>query len=149
MTAPPGDVLVVVPAKNEADTIAGVVTGLAALGYPTLVVDDGSTDATAMLAAGAGAIVVSMPFNLGVGGALRCGFQYAVDHGYRLVVQCDGDGQHRADQVAVLLDCQQQTGPRKRSPITRCAPVRCWQSRSTASWSARCWPSPSHWTTSR
>jgi glycosyltransferase involved in cell wall biosynthesis len=110
VTTPPADVLVVVPAKNEADTIAGVVTGLAALGYPALVVDDGSTDATAMLAAGAGAIVVSMPFNLGVGGALRCGFQYAVDHGYRLVVQCDGDGQHRADQIELLLDCQQRTG---------------------------------------
>jgi glycosyltransferase involved in cell wall biosynthesis len=110
VSQPGRDLLVVVPAKNEADTIAAVVVALLALGHPTLVVDDGSTDATAALAEEAGATVVSMPFNLGVGGALRCGFRYAIDHGYELVVQCDADGQHRPDQVEVLVDTQRRTG---------------------------------------
>jgi glycosyltransferase involved in cell wall biosynthesis len=66
-------------------------------------VDDGSTDETAERAAEAGAQVLRMPVNVGVGGALRCGFRWALSHGYDTVVQCDADGQHDPDQVGGLL----------------------------------------------
>jgi glycosyltransferase involved in cell wall biosynthesis len=100
-------VLVVVPALDEAATVGTVVRGLRAAGFDCLVVDDGSTDATAALARAAGARVVRMPFNLGVGGALRCGFRFAVDHGYDAVVQCDADGQHPPAEVLELVRAQQ------------------------------------------
>ena len=74
------------------------------LGYAALVIDDGSVDRTAEKAEREGAIVLRLPVNLGVGGALRCGFRYAVTHGYSTVVQCDADGQHDPAEIAVLLD---------------------------------------------
>lgn len=103
-------VLVVVPALNEEATIAGVVAGLVGHGFDVLVVSDGSTDTTAEKARDAGARVVELAVNLGVGGALRAGFRYAVDHGYDAVVQCDADGQHPVEQVRGLLDAQAGTG---------------------------------------
>jgi glycosyltransferase involved in cell wall biosynthesis len=99
-----GDVLVVIPAYNEERSVASVVSAVRALGYPALVVDDGSLDRTSDSAGSAGAIVLRLPVNLGVGGALRCGFRYAVTHGYRVVVQCDADGQHDPAQISTLLD---------------------------------------------
>jgi glycosyltransferase involved in cell wall biosynthesis len=99
-----GEVLVVVPAFNEEACVGRVVAHLRALGYPALVVDDGSIDRTAEVAEQAGAIVLRLPVNLGVGGALRCGFRYAVTHGYQVVVQCDADEQHDPVQIAALLD---------------------------------------------
>ncbi|TMK55402.1 MAG: glycosyltransferase family 2 protein [Actinobacteria bacterium] len=69
----------------------------------TLVVDDGSHDATAAVAAKAGATVVSLPFNLGVGGAVRTGLRYAAEHGYDRAVVIDADGQHQASEIADLL----------------------------------------------
>jgi glycosyltransferase involved in cell wall biosynthesis len=101
--------LVVVPAFNEEDTVNGVVDDLIAAGYEVVVVDDGSADMTGMRARRAGAVVLPLPVNLGVGGALRCGFRYAVDRGYEIVVQCDADGQHLAEEIAVLLDEQRRT----------------------------------------
>lgn len=105
MSAPANkDALVLVPAYNEARNVGAVVDDVRAHGYPVVVVDDGSTDNTAEVAAAHGAVVLRLPINLGVGGALRCGFRYAVEHGYPRVVQCDGDGQHPASQIRVLLD---------------------------------------------
>jgi glycosyltransferase involved in cell wall biosynthesis len=101
---PPGPVLIVIPAFNEEATVAVVVAEVRAAGYTALVVDDGSVDHTAELAETAGATVLRLPVNLGVGGALRCGFRYAVTHGYQVVVQCDADGQHDVAQIATLLD---------------------------------------------
>ena len=95
--------LVVIPAFNEERSVGGVVAAVTALGYPALVVDDGSLDRTSDSAAAAGATVLRLPVNLGVGGALRCGFRYAVTHGYRVVVQCDADGQHDPAQISTLL----------------------------------------------
>ncbi|MEA3511812.1 MAG: glycosyltransferase family 2 protein [Actinomycetota bacterium] len=96
--------LVVIPAHNEVDTVGQVVRRVAAVGFPVLVVDDGSSDGTASAAMNAGATVVTMPVNLGVGGAMRAGFKYAVQHDYRRVVQVDADLQHPPEAIPTLID---------------------------------------------
>lgn len=103
-------VLVVVPALNEADTIAQVVRDVQLSGYTVVVVDDGSSDETALIARSNGASVVSLVFNLGVGGALRCGFRYAVENGYSAIIQCDADGQHLPQHLDDLLNAVNRTG---------------------------------------
>lgn len=97
--------LIVMPAFNEEATVAAVIAEVhAALPTVTvLVVDDGSTDRTAEEARAAGALVARFPFNMGVGGAMRLGFQYAVENGYRAVVQVDADGQHDPTGVPALV----------------------------------------------
>jgi len=96
--------LVVVPAFNEAETIARVVRDLRrrAPWADTVVVNDGSDDATAEAARAAGVKVLDLPVNLGIGGAVQTGYRYARDHGYDLAFQFDGDGQHRASLLAGL-----------------------------------------------
>lgn len=101
-------VVVLVPAFNEEKSIGGVVKQITSVGLPVVVIDDGSSDSTAALAAEAGASVVSLPFNLGVGGALRCGFKWALRNGYDTIVQCDADGQHDPEQIHKLLDFASQ-----------------------------------------
>jgi len=97
-------VLVMIPALNEEETIAAVVRDARAqLSTDVVVIDDGSTDRTADRATGAGATVLRLPYNLGVGGALRTGLRYAVDNGFNRVVQLDGDGQHDATEARRLL----------------------------------------------
>lgn len=102
----PRRVLVVVPAWNEQAVIASVLAELQQVrpDLDVLVVDDGSTDTTSAVAAAAGATVVTMPFNVGVGGAMRAGFLYAHRHGYDGVVQVDADGQHDPRHLEPLLD---------------------------------------------
>ena len=100
----PRAVLVVVPAVDEEACIVDVVADVLRAGFPCLVVDDGSTDRTEALARAAGAEVVRLPINLGVGGALRAGFRYAVDHGFTCIVQVDADGQHIAEHITELLE---------------------------------------------
>jgi glycosyltransferase involved in cell wall biosynthesis len=97
--------LIVMPAFNEAESVRGVVSEVRAAlpGATCLVIDDGSGDATAEQAATAGALVARLPFNLGVGGAMRTGFRYAVAHGFDYVVQVDADGQHDPTSVPELL----------------------------------------------
>jgi hypothetical protein len=95
----------VVPARNEEDAVGRVVAELRAFD-PTLdvvVIDDGSEDATAARAAAAGAAVVRLPYNLGIGGAVQTGFKYALERGYDTVVRLDGDGQHDPAQIPSLL----------------------------------------------
>lgn len=88
-------VLVIVPAWNEEQNIATTVAEIrSVVSHDIVVVDDGSTDATAERARRAGAVVIDLPFNLGVGGAMRAGFVYAQRHGYDTVIQVDADGQH-------------------------------------------------------
>jgi glycosyltransferase involved in cell wall biosynthesis len=98
--------LAVIPAYNESATVAGVVQGLRAQmpRFDTVVVNDGSTDETAARAREAGADVLEMPFNVGIGGAVQAGFVYAKENGYRYMVQVDGDGQHDPAQITALLD---------------------------------------------
>jgi glycosyltransferase involved in cell wall biosynthesis len=97
--------LVIVPALNEADSIAAVVAvARAELGADVVVVDDGSTDATGALARAAGATVLTLPYNLGVGGAIRTGLRFAEREGYQRVLQLDGDGQHEAAEGRRLVE---------------------------------------------
>ncbi|MCU1683670.1 MAG: glycosyl transferase family protein [Amycolatopsis sp.] len=94
------------PALNEQASVAAVITHVkqSLPGMDVLVVDDGSSDDTAAQARQAGAQVARLAVNLGVGGAMRTGFRYAVARGYTVVVQVDADGQHDPDEVAALLD---------------------------------------------
>jgi glycosyltransferase involved in cell wall biosynthesis len=96
--------LAVVPAYNEEASIARVIDSLGAHvpDFDVLVVDDGSTDSTGKIARDLGAKVVRHPFNLGIGGAVQCGFIYALENGYDYMVQVDGDGQHCPDQIGAL-----------------------------------------------
>lgn len=102
--------LVVVPAFNEERTIGDVVNQIHASGFRAVVVDDCSIDLTAQRAVEAGAIVLRLPINLGVGGALRAGFRYAVEMGFTSVVQVDADGQHPADQISNLVESAKEHG---------------------------------------
>lgn len=98
--------LVVLPALNEEKSIAEVIREVreALPGTRCLVVDDGSTDGTAAVARAAGAEVASLPYNLGVGGAMRVGFNYALANGIDNVVQVDADGQHDPANVIALVE---------------------------------------------
>ncbi|HEY5887819.1 MAG TPA: glycosyltransferase family 2 protein [Acidimicrobiales bacterium] len=96
--------LVIIPAFNEEDALPAVLADLATRpSLDVIVVDDGSTDRTAAVAAEQGVTVLPLPFNLGIGGALRTGFLYAVRNGYDRAVQFDGDGQHDPDEIPTLL----------------------------------------------
>jgi len=97
--------IAIVPARNEAGAIGGVVDEIRAFDplLDVVVIDDGSTDATAEVARSHGAAVVSLPFNLGIGGAVQTGFKYALAHGYELAVRLDGDGQHDPAELPKLI----------------------------------------------
>ncbi len=97
--------LVVIPAFNEEGSIKRVIEGVRiTLPHSTiLVVNDGSTDRTSEIAKAKGAIVVDLPFNLGIGGAMQAGFRYAFEKGYDIAVQVDADGQHDAKEIPRLL----------------------------------------------
>jgi glycosyltransferase involved in cell wall biosynthesis len=97
--------LIVMPAYNEAESVGLVVRDTLSklAGSTILVVDDGSTDDTSRVAKDAGAMVATLPFNLGVGGAMRTGFRFALDNGFSNVVQIDADGQHDPASVPDLL----------------------------------------------
>jgi glycosyltransferase involved in cell wall biosynthesis len=98
--------LVFIPAWNEEASIATVVSDVCESlpDADVLVVDDGSTDATADRAREAGAIVASMPFNQGLGAALQTGYLYALRRGYDFCAHLDADGQHPPFEVVRLLD---------------------------------------------
>ena len=102
----PSRLLVVVPALNEQGSVGHVVKEVhsALPDAEVLVVDDGCTDDTAGVARAAGARVLVLPFNVGVGGAMRAGFRYAVTHDFDAVVQIDADGQHDPRDVPPLLE---------------------------------------------
>ncbi|NKB92141.1 MAG: glycosyltransferase [Candidatus Nanopelagicales bacterium] len=98
--------LVAIPAWNEEASIVDVImkVGSHQPGVDILVVDDGSTDDTAVRARGAGATVISLPFNVGVGGAMRTAFLFAKREGYQAIVQVDADGQHDPADLQRVLD---------------------------------------------
>lgn len=98
--------VVIVPAWNEQASVGATVCDIrdTCPDVDVLVVDDGSGDATAQVAAAAGAVVCRLPFNLGVGGAMRAGYRYAVRHGYDVAAQIDADGQHDPAYLARMVD---------------------------------------------
>lgn len=101
----PRRVLVVVPAYNEAESISAVLHEIRAAlpAADLIVVDDGSDDGTAQVCRREGVDCLVLPFNLGVGGAMRAGFRYARARGFQVVVQIDADGQHNAIFASALI----------------------------------------------
>jgi glycosyltransferase involved in cell wall biosynthesis len=99
-------VAVVIPAYNEEKSIAAVIRGVRALGagYHVVVINDSSRDGTTRNAEAEGAVVIELPVNLGIGGAVQTGFKYAFEHGFDAAVQVDGDGQHPPDQIPLLVE---------------------------------------------
>jgi glycosyltransferase involved in cell wall biosynthesis len=97
--------LAIVPAYNEEASVGRVIDEIRALSPPfdVVVVDDGSVDRTAAVAADRGAHVVRLPFNLGIGGAMQTGYRFALEQGYDLAVQIDGDGQHDPRELPKIL----------------------------------------------
>jgi glycosyltransferase involved in cell wall biosynthesis len=99
-------IVAVVPAFDEEGAIGSVVDEIRAFdpAIDVVVVDDGSSDGTAANAAAAGAAVVRLPFNLGIGAAVQTGFRYALEGGYDVAVRLDGDGQHDPSELPKLLE---------------------------------------------
>jgi len=104
------DVWVIVAAYREAKVIANVVADVKRTGHHVVVVDDGSPDQTAERAAQAGAVVIRHPINLGQGAALQTGLDYALAQGANVLVTFDADGQHRAADIAGLIDALVRDG---------------------------------------
>lgn len=106
----PYRVLIIIPCYNEEASLPLVLTELKTLDPPqdfkivVLVVNDCSTDNTAAMARKYGAILLDLPCNLGIGGAMQAGFKYAVRNGYDVAVQIDGDGQHPPHELSKLLN---------------------------------------------
>lgn len=102
---PSGRTLVIVPAWNEAAIIGRTVGEIQAAqpDVDIVVVNDGSTDDTRAVAHSVGAEVLDLPFNMGVGAAMRTGFLYAQREGYDFVVQVDADGQHNPANIPLLI----------------------------------------------
>ena len=102
------DCLIIIPAYNEEHNIKKVLEDLreSGLDLDILVVNDGSTDRTETIIRAERTKqtdIVSLPFNLGYGGALQAGFKYAVSRGYKYVIQFDADGQHDTGDIKVIL----------------------------------------------
>jgi polyprenyl-phospho-N-acetylgalactosaminyl synthase len=97
-------VYVVIPAYNEGTVIFRVVSDVTRAGYSVVVIDDGSSDATAEQARAAGATVIKHPFNLGQGAALQTGLDYALTQAADCIVTFDADGQHRVSDISRLTD---------------------------------------------
>ena len=99
-------IIVIIPAYNEEATIVNVTNQIRqyASWADIVVVNDASTDRTRENAQAAGAKVLDLPVNLGIGGAMQTGFKYAAAHGYDIAVQVDGDGQHDPRSLSELIE---------------------------------------------
>lgn len=108
-TSAPLRKLAIIPAFNEGESVRKLVTRLRRTlpDFDLLVIDDGSTDDTVRQVP-PGTAVVTLPFNLGIGGAMQTGYRYAALHGYDVAVQVDGDGQHRPSEVRRLVEALQE-----------------------------------------
>lgn len=105
--------LIIIPAFNEAESLPALLQEIKhckTVDADVLIVDDASADKTSDIARAAGVDVLSLPVNLGVGGAMRTGYCYAVERGYECAVQVDADGQHRPEDIPRLLECMEETG---------------------------------------
>ncbi len=104
--------IVIIPAYNEAENIALVLAALrqTAPEFDCIVVNDGSSDATAAVCREQNCRVLSLTVNLGIGGAVQTGYRYAAQNGYDVAVQIDGDGQHDPAYLAAMLDALTEQG---------------------------------------
>ena len=97
-------IIILIPAKNEANTIRRVITEVnTKISATIVVIDDASTDDTAKIARAAGATVLLLPFSLGAWGAIQTGLRYAEKHEFNIAITMDADGQHEADSIPTLL----------------------------------------------
>lgn len=98
--------LAIVPAFNEADSIGSVLEEIrsAEPELEIVVINDASTDSTARVASEAGVPVVNLPFNVGIGGTVQTGYQYALERGFECAIQVDGDGQHDPSEIGQVLE---------------------------------------------
>lgn len=106
MEDPKAKIIVIIPAYNEAGTIGDVITSVKSTApYADIVViNDGSGDDTAGAAARHGVVVLNHPYNIGIGATMQTGYKYALRSGYTVAVQVDGDGQHPADQIRIIIE---------------------------------------------
>jgi glycosyltransferase involved in cell wall biosynthesis len=104
--------LVIVPCLNESGSIARVIDSVRqhVPAATIAVINDGSTDDTGEIARQAGAIVLDMPYNVGIGAAVQTGFKYAAAHGFDVAVQTDGDGQHPPSEIPTLVNGLMNSG---------------------------------------
>ncbi len=102
-------IAVLIPSYNEERAIGGIVRTLRGRDFPVYVVDDGSTDRTAEIASGEGAVVVRHKTNKGKGASLREGFAHILKRGYEAVIVMDGDDQHEVDDINAFIAVLQQT----------------------------------------
>lgn len=98
-------ILIIIPALNEAESIQRVINSVRQQipQADVLVMNDGSSDATGAQAEAAGAMVLHMPYNVGIGASVQAGFQFADKQGYDIVVRNDGDGQHDPAEITRML----------------------------------------------
>lgn len=109
-SAKPEEVAVVIPARNEAPSIARLINELSSLGHAVIVVDDYSSDETAQIAWAAGATVLRIPFHGGAWFAMQTGIRAACQQGYRITVTMDADGQHEPSSICSLLSALKENG---------------------------------------
>ncbi|HHV99656.1 MAG TPA: glycosyltransferase family 2 protein [Clostridiaceae bacterium] len=98
-------ILTIIPAYNEEKSITSVIANVRRYVPESdiLVVNDGSSDNTALYAAAANAMIINLPFNLGIGGAMQTGYMFARDNNYDIAIQVDGDGQHNPSDIQKLV----------------------------------------------
>jgi glycosyltransferase involved in cell wall biosynthesis len=97
--------IIIIPVYNEEHNIKGVIEELKQeIEFKLLLINDGSSDKTAMVAKETNGVnIIDLPYNLGIGGAVQTGFQYACKNNYNIIIRMDGDGQHRSDQIKKIL----------------------------------------------
>lgn len=107
------DTLLIIPAYNEGKNIGKVLDGLLELKLPVdiVVVNDGSVDDTEQIVLSKNIKVISLPFNIGYGGALQTGYRYAFRAGYKRIIQMDADGQHEPECIFDIMDCMDSKNP--------------------------------------
>ncbi len=131
------DVCAIIPCFNEARKIREIVAEVRETIAAVLVIDDGSSDATALEAEAAGAIVLKQPRNMGKGAALKAGFAWASERGYRAALTLDGDGQHDTAEIPLFLnafdkgDCEIVVGNRM-TDLKSMPRIRRWTNRFTS-----------------
>ena len=96
--------LIIIPAYNEESNIEKTVTAIQknAQGFDYVIINDCSGDSTRQICEARGYNIVNLPINLGIGGAVQTGYKYALEHGYDVAVQVDGDGQHDPEFLSVM-----------------------------------------------